>query len=461
MKISSLTARLSLLFGLSSAIVLFWAGLLFAHAGANQFLERDTVELFGKLALIEKALVKDYDKSSLSKLKEQLVDIGLGHPGIVVNVSTNTHGLVFSEGSSEIAHEIKRAQGYGSGQPIMVMVSNRIYRAIGKRVYSNQAAGEVVDVEVALDITNNQQYLENFRQFLWFGMMLAMIAMGGLGWASVRRGLKPLFLLSRQMENISVLELGTEVPVHNAPEELKVVIHSFNIMLRRLNDSFLRLAEFSSDIAHELRTPLHGLMIQTQVTLSGDRSKEDYKAALQANMEEFDRLSRMVNDMLFLAKADNKQLSLKQQSIDMRAEVEHIFEFYESLAAESGVLLQVSGPSVRINADKIMFQRVLSNLVSNALRYTEPGQSVTACIEDLPDEIQLSISNPGEGIPPEALEKLFDRFFRVDQARIQSNAGHAGLGLSIVRAITNMHGWRIEVASGNGCTTFMIRMPTK
>jgi two-component system heavy metal sensor histidine kinase CusS len=261
------------------------------------------------------------------------------------------------------------------------------------------------------------------------------------------------------MENISVQQLGTEVPVHDAPEELKVVIHSFNVMLHRLNDSFLRLAEFSSDIAHELRTPLHGLMIQTQVALSGDRSKADYKAALQANMEEFDRLSRMVNDMLFLAKADNRQLPLKQQPIDLLAEVEHIFEFYEALAAESGVLLQASGPSVYIPADRIMLQRVLSNLVSNALRYTATGLAVTANIVDLPNEIRLSISNPGEEIPPDKLEKLFDRFFRLDQARIQSDAGHAGLGLSIVQAIAKMHGWTMEVASANGCTIFTVRMP--
>lgn len=459
MKISSLTARLSLLFGLSSAIVLFLAGLLFAHAGANQFLERDSVELNGKLLLIEKALLKQQDGSFPRTLKEQLVDIGLGHPGIVVNVFSNRHGLVFAVGARDIAQKIMQAPGYGSGQPLVVTVADRIYRAVGKRLDPNPTSGEITDVEVALDITNNQQYLANFRQFLWFGMALAMVAMGGLGWASVRSGLKPLFRLSRQMENISVQQLGTEVPVHDAPEELKVVIHSFNVMLHRLNDSFLRLAEFSSDIAHELRTPLHGLMIQTQVALSGDRSKADYKAALQANMEEFDRLARMVNDMLFLAKADNRQLPLKPQPIDLRAEVEHIFEFYEALAAESGVLLHASGPTVHIHADRIMLQRVLSNLVSNALRYTAAGLAVTASIMELPDEIRLAISNPGEDIPPDKLEKLFDRFFRLDQARMQSDAGHAGLGLSIVRAIANMHGWTMEVASANGCTTFTVRMP--
>jgi two-component system heavy metal sensor histidine kinase CusS len=250
--------------------------------------------------------------------------------------------------------------------------------------------------------------------------------------------------------------------VDAVPVELAELAESLNDMLARLEESFKRLSDFSSDLAHELRTPVSNLMTQTQVALSKTRSSTEYREVLESNCEEFERLSRMISDMLFLAKSENGLIVPGQESFDLADEVTALFDFYGALAEENGVTLRLEGSGL-VTGDRLMLRRAIGNLLSNALRYTPLGahcrdgqRRTRQCGRRT---IHLAVENTGEPIPPEHLSRLFDRFYRVDASRRHSGDG-AGLGLAITRSILRSHGGDIEGRTGKGSNIFEMWIPT-
>jgi two-component system, OmpR family, heavy metal sensor histidine kinase CusS len=229
-------------------------------------------------------------------------------------------------------------------------------------------------------------------------------------------------------------------------------------MLARLEDSFRRLSDFSSDMAHELRTPITNLMTQTQVALSRSRSADEYREVLYSNLEELDRLARTITDMLFLAKADHGLLVPHREPVDLAAEVRGLFDFYEALVDERGIALESSGEG-SVSGDRLMIRRAISNLLSNAIRHTAKGERVRVRIDrDGTDNVRLTVENPGIAIEPEHLARIFDRFYRVDPARQRSTEG-AGLGLAITRSIVAAHQGTLRALSADGLTRFEMSLP--
>ncbi|PPC97759.1 MAG: two-component sensor histidine kinase, partial [Methylotenera sp.] len=215
---------------------------------------------------------------------------------------------------------------------------------------------------------------------------------------------------------------------------------------------------FSSDLAHELRTPISNLMTQTQVALSKERSADEYREVLYSNLEEYERLARMIADMLFLAKADNGLIIPSSEVVDLSTEVRELFGFYEAIADEQGVNLVLAGEGT-VKGDKLMLRRALSNLLSNAIRHTTYGGSVKVFInQSKSKEMSIAIENFGETIAKEYLPRLFDRFYRVDPSRQKASDG-AGLGLAITKSIIEAHQGKIQVLSLNGSTRFEITIP--
>ena len=254
-----------------------------------------------------------------------------------------------------------------------------------------------------------------------------------------RRELQPLAAIAKTAGAISASRLADRLDAKQVPDEVKPLADAFNAMLARLDDSFNRLSAFSSDLAHELRTPIGNLVMHTQVTLSKARSAADYRQALESNLEEFDRLTRMISDMLFLAKTDHGQSALRQESVNLRREVEAVMEFFDPLAQERQIELSLTGDG-EIVGDRHTIQRAIANLLSNALRHTAAGSAVQIKIDrSSPDAVQLGVSNPGPDIPAEQLTQLFNRFYRADVAR-ESSSESSGLGLAIVKSIAELLG---------------------
>jgi two-component system heavy metal sensor histidine kinase CusS len=199
-------------------------------------------------------------------------------------------------------------------------------------------------------------------------------------------------------------------------------------------------------------------MTQTQVALSRSRTADEYREVLYSNLEEFDRLARTITDMLFLAKADNGLLVPHREPVDLAAEVRELFDFYEALVEERGIRLELTGGG-RVNGDRLMIRRAISNLLSNAIRHTARGEAVRVRIDGAGAEgVRLAVENPGIGIDPEHLPRIFERFYRVDPARQRSTEG-AGLGLAITNSIVAAHQGTLRASSANGITRFEMSLP--
>jgi len=225
---------------------------------------------------------------------------------------------------------------------------------------------------------------------------------------------------------------------------------SFNGALDRLESAYQQLEVFNADVTHELRTPLANLIGQTQVALSRERSAEQLVEVLQSNLEELERLRAIVNDMLFLTRADQGERASRLASVSIAEEVNKTVEFLDFIMDEADVTVRVQGDaSAQIEIS--LFRRAVTNLLHNAIQHSKAKAEIVVDVTDDQSEVRIAVSNPGEEIPKEHLPRLFDRFYRVDSARSNSTESH-GLGLSIVKAIAQMHNGSVFASSRNGVT---------
>ncbi len=275
-----------------------------------------------------------------------------------------------------------------------------------------------------------------------------------LGWFATWRGLRPVQKMAKVAEGISAQHLSERLEVEHTPTELKSLAIAFNDMLDRLESALERLSDFSSDLAHEIRTPINNLMTQTQVCLARKRDTSTYQEVLFSNLEELERLARMVSDMLFLAKAEHGLKLQNLQNIDLVKEVTALFDFYDALAAEKNMTLQQTG-SGNVKGDPAMLRRALSNLLSNAVKYGNKNSTIRIKLQQNLDNTIFSIENEGPELSPEQLSRLFDRFYRTDASRQRTEEG-TGLGLAITKSILDMLGATIQAESLNGRIIFTI-----
>jgi len=277
-----------------------------------------------------------------------------------------------------------------------------------------------------------------------------------VAWFAIHQGLNPLRGLSQKMHDIQTNKMDVRPDENKVPIELVNMVQSFNLMLDRLQGEFIRLSNFSSDIAHELRTPLTNIITQTQVGLSKKRQSEEYQELLFSNLEELERLTKMVSDMLWLAKTQNGLIKPTQDILSSHEEIEALFEYFDALAEESSLILNKAGENISFYCDKLHFRQLLSNLLSNAIRYAPKGSSITVSSEITSvEKVCICVSNTGEKIPSAHLPYLFDRFYRPDKSR-QRHSDGAGLGLAIVKALAQANSGDVEVSSNNQTTSFKV-----
>jgi len=454
----SLTARMSLLFALSAVSVLMITGAVFERALNERLLKRDKEELAGKMELVKDIVMSSRKLEDASELPVRLNDVVFGHPGMVVSVRTETGAVLFSAGNELVVKQLQDEASPVAAQPVTKKIGGQFYRLVSSRVMRAARDGGPIRMLIALDITEDQDFVTELQRYIWFGMAQVALVLGAVGWFVVRHGLAPLRKVSTTLAAISTRQLDKPLAEKGVPKELLELVTAFNAMLLRLHESFRRLTDFSSDIAHELRTPIHNMLIQTQVTLGGQDDIDTYRAILQSNEEEYQRLSAMISDMLFLAKADNKQASIRKEQVELQTQVANLFDFYDALASESGIELQQTG-SATIFADRLMMQRALSNLLSNAIRFTPPGMAIKVSIRSEDGWATLAISNPGPEIPADQRERIFERLYRIDPSRREGQSDNVGLGLAITKSIVEMHGGQISVSSQDGQVTFLLTLP--
>jgi len=311
---------------------------------------------------------------------------------------------------------------------------------------------------VALDIDEHAHFMATFREILWYSAAASILLTGFLGWLVARRGLAPVRVIAGVAKGISAKRLRDRLPLDEVPTELQDLASSFNDMLARLDDSFQRLSEYSADLAHELRTPITSLTMQTQVALTKARTADEYREILYSNLEEYERLTRMISDMLFIAKADNRLITPHREQVSLGAEIDDLIDFYHAFAEDKGVTITRAGDG-RISGDRLMLRRAFGNLVSNATRHVPDGGKIVISVDpESSGGARIAVENTGEDIPPEHVPRLFDRFYGADPSRLRNGAG-AGLGPAIAKSIVDAHGGELTVSSANGLTRFTVTLP--
>lgn len=454
----SLTTRLALLFALLAVILLLGLGILMERAVDLHFDELDAHDLSAKMAVIGHLIDRTPDQDALDTLPQRLHDALAGQDHIAVLLRDADGVVVFG---AQLENFEPAQLTVFTPPPLEQGWTRGDRHFIGREQTFDLPFPEPEPLQaiVALDVSHHVHFLDQVRLHLWLGVALAAAFAGLLGWVAARQGLAPLKRIIHTARRLSAEQLGERIDARDAPRELRELAEAFNGMLNRLETSFQRLSEFSADIAHELRTPVSNLMTETQVALSRSRSADEYRETLHSNLEEFDRLARMISDMLFLAKADNGLLPRPAESVSLETEAQALVEFYEALAEEKRVHLQITGAAT-VPGDRLMLRRALSNLLSNAIRHTPSGGAVEIRMVTTDGEATLAVSNPGSPIPLDRLPLLFERFHRVDGSRSGQGEG-AGLGLAITRSIVEAHGGRIDAASAKGLTTFTMHLPRR
>ena len=293
---------------------------------------------------------------------------------------------------------------------------------------------------------------------LVLGSAFVLCAIGG--YLIARRGILSLSRIASAAGQIGHATLHERILREGLPSELDQLAASFNAMLDRLEHSFERISQFSEDIAHELRTPVNNLRGGIEVVLGKPRSSDEYREALSSALEECERLARLVDRLLFIARSENAGGPLDREPIDLGEDLHKTCEFFSVTAEEAGIILKNDAPpGVLLTANRDLLRSLVGNLISNALSHTPRGGSVHVTASTEGSTVVIRVADTGKGIPPEHLPHIFDRFYRVDRSRTK-NSGGVGLGLAIVKSIANLHGATVGIESSLGKgTTITVRFP--
>ena len=459
---ASLAVRLTVSIGVVITAVLLVFGWTVERSISNHFVQQDVDELDAVIRTLQHTLAVVPPGIPPKELRERLAEAISGHHNAQFQISTADGTIIYATPGPSLSHLAKDVQ------PVKAVTADNVsvWRTNGETlraavVQAPSAVGpgaESVTIAVATGIDFHLHYLQRFHTNLWILTAIACLIAIFATWLAVLQGHAPIRRISRDIRKIRTDQLHVRLDLQTVPAELTELVSAFNDMIGRLEALFQRLSDFSGDIAHELRTPITNLKTQTEVALSQPRDIEQYREILYSNLEEYERMAKMVSDMLFLAQADNQLLKPEFATVELNVEVQDLFDYFSAWAEEREVGLHLTGRPVCTQGDRLMIRRALSNLLSNAIRYTPPGHRVTVNLATADHQIGVQIRNPGPVIPEEHLSRIFDRFYRLDASRQRSGEG-AGLGLAIAKSIIEAHGGRISAQSTTGATTFELSLP--
>jgi two-component system heavy metal sensor histidine kinase CusS len=317
--------------------------------------------------------------------------------------------------------------------------AGKSFRVLAARAGLGPSGGPPRTIQIALDRSYEEDLLAGYRRNLWLVLGVAFGACALAGYQIARRGLRPVAEITAMARRIRSTNLQERIEGASLPGELSLLASTFNEMLDRLEEAFTRLARFTADIAHELRTPVNNLRGEAEVALGKARSPEEYREVLGSCLEECGRLARTIESFLFLARAESPAATIAAEPVDVGRELATARDFYEPAAAEAGVSLHLTAPDgIRTTLDRTLFQRAIGNLVANALAHTRSGGAITLTAARNDGAVHVQVADTGCGIAREHLPFVFDRLYRVDQAR-SAAAGGVGLGLAIVKSIATLH----------------------
>ncbi|MEY2555543.1 MAG: two-component system, OmpR family, heavy metal sensor histidine kinase CusS [Verrucomicrobiota bacterium] len=454
----SIATQLVLLFTLSAALLLSCGLGVFYWIVVRHAFEEDNAVLADKLAAIRIDLKQS---DGINTVDRELKNRRAGEPVVYWVRIIDPAGTVLTEtpGMNLLLPPNIFAPPQTSAP---LSRSTKDYQKNGK-LFSLVTINETVNgqpflLQVAQDRSADERFRKQFGALLGLALGLGLIASTLVAITVTRRALRPLAEMKRSLERVQPAHLSERIEPAQWPRELQPVVAAFDGMLDRLEDSFTRLSQFSADLAHELRTPIGNMLGEAQVALTRQRSAEEYRSVIESTAAECERLSRIIDNLLFLARAESAEQQVERSSFDGRAALEKMASFYQTAAEDRHVNIACSGEG-QIFADPALFNRAVGNLIDNALRFTTDGGNIHILIGTRGGRTEVSVRDTGSGIAPEHLPRVFDRFYRGDASR--SSAG-TGLGLALVKSIVDLHGGSARIESELGReTTVTLTFPNQ
>ena len=454
----SLTARLAGVLALLAVALLGAVGLMLYRGLETQLTLRDDAALVTRVEQI-RTLLQDSDTMQLVHDKPHLFENMLGNreallvlrfPGETPLIEVNPAGIAVPDlppvpaGDALRIDAVRRSSG-PRGTPFAALSANTRTAQPGREL--RITAGRLM--------SERTRILDDYRRQIVLMVTGASVLAALAAFVLVRRGMRPLATLAAQTAVIGIGNLDARLDAAHAPRELAPLVDSFNAMLGRLAASFAQLSQVTADMAHDLRTPIGNLLGQTEVALGQPRSAEHYHAVLASNLEELQRLSRMTDNMLFLARSEHAGAAIEPVRLDIAVEFERVSDYFEGLAEERGLRIVREGAG-QVRADPLLLRRALANLLANAVQYADTPSTISLTAHAETGGVALCVANAGPSIPDHQLARLFDRFYRADAAR-RGSSQSSGLGLSIVQTIMNLHGGSVVAQSDGGCNRFTLR----
>lgn len=456
---NSLAASIALASALFGFLVTGTAILIGFYALSHQLDERSETELLGKRDLLVHVLSEIPSLEEVHANKHRLGDLLIGHDDLhlaLVDPASGQSVASFSLLAQQSVSSLTATPPVSTPvQPWVAASGERLGAIQGSSTLGNGAA---VRYYLSLDRRHDRRLLKGFIQTTLVGWPLLLMIVAFGAWLIARTSLTPLRRFHRLAAATSVQSLSHRISSAGLPTELYELAEEFNGMMGRIDAGYQRLQDFSGELAHEMRTPIATLMGRTQVALSLPRTGAELQEVLEGNIEELERLSRLISEMLFIARADHHQDPLHHERVELVDESLRIADYLSLIAEERGVSVKVTGTAT-VTADRSLVQRAITNLLSNAIRHANIQSTIHLAIENEGEQVTLAVTNHGDTIAPEHLDWIFDRFYRIDSGRARLDGG-TGLGLAIVRSIMATHGGKVKArSSAGGETTFTLTFP--
>ncbi|SUD29112.1 putative two-component system sensor kinase [Pseudomonas fluorescens] len=452
MRTGSLSMRLGLTVSLMGAgLVLLLATLAYlALTHELENLARKGLE--SKMEQIQHSLLQDLNPQDISARPHSLLDLVMGHDNFYLTIigPAPSSAVLLSVGARP---QKPLLLDFAARKTLSFLnwTDERDNQILSASSLMRLRTGESVRVLLSLNRSDDSALLSAYLRSTVIALPLLLILIGIGAWWLAQRGLAPLQQFSGVAGKVTTQDLSHRLSIENLPRELSELARGINVMLDRLDAGVQQLSQFSDDLAHELRAPLTNLMGKAQVTLSRAREPHEYKLALESSTEELDRLARIVADMLFLAQVSHPAARASFTQVNLRDEAQRVMELFALSAEDKALSLNLVGDAW-VQGDRLMIQRAISNLLSNAIRHSPHGSGIALQVDTRDQHVTLAVSNPGPGIEAQHLPHLFERFYRADNSRARTEGG-TGLGLAIVRSIMSLHQGQAEVSSVPGDVT--------
>lgn len=449
----SISQRLVWLYTLAAAAVLILLFLAFEYVERKEIDMYQRAEITSRFAIMEHIIEDKASRADWKDFKEQIQEFTPPSGGTIIRADSDDPFFKIDAPFDRDLSQTDRHHGFSRTK-----INGRNYRILSKVIAAKGERPEIL-LSLAWDTYIPEDDIRII--FLTTGLILltGIISMGTLGRLIARNSLKPIERLSQAAEKINSRNLSLRLPDKDMPSELKSLAAGFNRVLERLEISHQRQDAFNSDVAHELRTPVGNMIGATEVALSRERSKEELEDVLQSNLEELERLSTIIKDMLFLSRADQGETATNLSRISLAEEVRRTADFLDVVFEDCQAKLEIEGDA-ETAADRSLLSRAITNLLNNAVVHGTPGQTIKVIINRRADgSSSLTVCNRGEDLSPEQCRNLFNRFYRVSRER-KNSENHHGLGLAIVKAIILMHGGEVQAECRNGLIRIGFSLPS-